>query len=1028
MYASIVLTFIARRYYDYLRPPPVVLPTLFLSPPLISSTPSSRSSSGTSMHPHHTLDSAIGGLPVEIWDYIIDLIAADPSGWASGGYIPRCMLVCKTWVPRCWSHTSPYKCVIICSAKAMESYAILLRTSPRRARSVEYLAIQPEDVTNCRWVTLVPVRLPRLPDLRQLALSNIDFEQQDTRFSQFYSSFRCPKLHIEGRCGGQWPRLTVSNLDYFKITTGLYRDNTWSASTLGGRFKLRSTTRTLEVEAAWSELASLSHRDIHAPSLERLYTSLARSDLTFREDDRRLWTNVVGLFRVRTLPVLTDVSVNLRTTGSFVTVTLTREYDLLRITMEGEEGYAYVIRMLPLLASFRFRKVRFTPKSTRFPTVAEGRGLDEVLTRFRTLVGCSFGSWIDMPLNVSQCALETWHSLLPQCARKGLLERACLWDEVSCDFHHKLKDSENYRTLPQKEKVFVGLPPEMRHDIWAEWSGTTTPPFWVTNAYSRLRDVALVEARNSATIQADAAAFKITHPKVNEAFVSRAVAVYLTITVDVKYSSALLDVAGFMCRRGPPHSVPAEVEYFAAFYWLTRIHLLPYLCDDYSLLEKHAAWIKTSLQSSEPELAKVLFEDLSIRPDILCRAWLPGAFVNVLPDDDVLRVWDILFSDGVTALLRTAMAILVLCKPSLIAATSQSTAMEILLNPPRSLLPPLSENLLKVILSMKLVDDEGIDKDTTRRCAEWDAVLTNAPASGLHHHQSVGKLVQAGIPEAMRDPAWSGLTKAKVKWTEGQYEQTVKVAANNALERNPEAEQFLNHHSQVSLQQLLDLIRPYFPVVAEGTDPPGLVDLARFTLLQSPNNAKEEDIFWTVLSLAVDQHPYLSTTSDTRLEQDAAWLVARLDQLEPDLSHTLFFEWSLSPVALYKLWIPTAFVGTLPADYVRRVWNLFLFHGPAILFRTAVALLLSCKAAFSGIHGPDGAMRFLSRPPESTLPLPDTFFSVVLSVQMDDDNLPPLSSPGLDGENHGGVAPSSVLDDVPRFDIKDTDLESSEER
>ncbi|KAH8091432.1 hypothetical protein BXZ70DRAFT_486563 [Cristinia sonorae] len=420
-------------------------------------------------------------------------------------------------------------------------------------------------------------------------------------------------------------------------------------------------------------------------------------------------------------------------------------------------------------------------------------------------------------------------------------------------------------------------------------------------------------------------------------------------------------------RRGS-YIAPAEDERFAAFYWLARTHLRPYLCDDSSLLEQHAALIKTSLHSSEPELAKVLFEDLSIRPDTLCHAWLPRAFVDILPDDDVARVWDILFSDGVTVLLQTAMAIFVLCKPLLMVATSYSAAMRIVLKPPKSLLPPLSENLLTVVLSMKLVDGEFVDKDTARRCAEWEAALTNAPASSLHHHLSVGKLVQAGIPEALRHRVWSWLTKGKVKWTESQYKQTVKVATKGNLRTDT-----VDRRAET----LLDLIMPYLPGTTKGTNPSGLVDLARFILLQYPDNAKEEDIFYTLVSVATDLYPSL-INCDTCLRQNAPWLAARFNQLEPALSQKLFVEWHLPTATLCKLWIPTAFVGTLPADYVRRVWDLFLFHGPAILFRTAVALLLSCKTALSCIQTPREAMTFLSHPPESSLPLPDIFISMVL--------------------------------------------------
>ncbi|KAH8091426.1 rab-GTPase-TBC domain-containing protein [Cristinia sonorae] len=372
----------------------------------------------------------------------------------------------------------------------------------------------------------------------------------------------------------------------------------------------------------------------------------------------------------------------------------------LNIETDREKGYAYTIGMLPLFASFRPRVVTLT--RPQLLTTAEGRSVDRILSGFRTPIKCAFGAHDWDPLSATRCGLETWYALLPRCAQKGVLSRECGWNPEECHFHYKLKVSETYRTLPLREKVLVGFPPGMRGDIWAELSGFTFHTPWLTDVCEGLQSMALVEACESATIQADVAVFKKTHPRVKKALVSRVVAIYLTATADVKYSSELLDVAGFMCLYRDFHGISNAEHSFAVFHWLTQIHIRPYLCGGDSQIERDAAQIKTSLQSNDPNLAKVLFVDLSICPLALCRAWIPRAFVNVLPDDNVARVWDILFSGGVAVLLQTALAIINLCKSSLITTTSQSTAMDILLKPPLSLLPPLSEKFLNVVLSVEL--------------------------------------------------------------------------------------------------------------------------------------------------------------------------------------------------------------------------------------------------------------------------------------------------------------------------------------
>lgn len=120
----------------------------------------------------------------------------------------------------------------------------------------------------------------------------------------------------------------------------------------------------------------------------------------------------------------------------------------------------------------------------------------------------------------------------------------------------------------------------------------------------------------------------------------------------------------------------------------------------------------------------------------------------------------------------------------------------------------------------------------------------------------------------------------------------------------------------------------------------GLTSIAGHLLLLSP----EEDAFWIFASM-MDAHlrPYFSANT-IQLEVDAALLSKAIETNDPAVCKKLYVTFSIPPSAIAKSWLvsirtsevlcflishrfSTLFVGTLPIDYLHRVWDIFLYEG-----------------------------------------------------------------------------------------------------
>lgn len=99
-----------------------------------------------------------------------------------------CSLVCHSWVPRCRYHL--IKEISVDSPDTLQSVAKILKATPGLPERVLELSITGHGWYGGQsWISSVPLHLPKLPNLRYLALRRVDFSQQHPEFPRSLSLF-----------------------------------------------------------------------------------------------------------------------------------------------------------------------------------------------------------------------------------------------------------------------------------------------------------------------------------------------------------------------------------------------------------------------------------------------------------------------------------------------------------------------------------------------------------------------------------------------------------------------------------------------------------------------------------------------------------------------------------------------------------------------------------------------------------------------------------------------------------------------
>ncbi|KAH8091429.1 hypothetical protein BXZ70DRAFT_486521 [Cristinia sonorae] len=398
------------------------------------------SASLTFMKLQYTWRFEVGGLPVELWFQIIDIVVRDIVSWRDGN-VRSCALVCRTWYRRIQHHLSPIAEVTIRSENELRALSMFLRASPLKPRTIREITIDPEDKTKCQWIASVPLLLPRLFDIHVLIFRRIDLGQQHMRFPQLYSLY-CPELlYVQKPICTQWPQITrlITSCKVVDITSRRFGEGS-GVSPLMGPFRIRAPNlERMWWRAAWDEISEISLTwRFSAPKLEILTLSLN----TVKPDDGRVWLGIVELFHSPlSLPALHTVEI-------FIYM-----YTDIKLQVEqgGEDrrfsvqfptaGFTYASSILSGLSALD--PFRIAIRLLEWPNSYDKtwHTLDNVLSdrrHYKSLTAITITIKQDAavdPVCNRLCIVDVFRCWLPKCVERALLPQKCNPNRISCHVH-----------------------------------------------------------------------------------------------------------------------------------------------------------------------------------------------------------------------------------------------------------------------------------------------------------------------------------------------------------------------------------------------------------------------------------------------------------------------------------------------------------------------------------------------------------------------------------------------------------------
>jgi len=149
-----------------------------------------------------------------------------------------------------------------------------------------------------------------------------------------------------------------------------------------------------------------------------------------------------------------------------------------------------------------------------------------------------------------------------------------------------------------------------------------------------------------------------------------------------------------------------------------------------------------------------------------------------------------------------------------------------------------------------------------------------------------------------------------------------------------------------------------------------------------------------------------SPTRSTQVEVDAALFSRALEANDPQLAKKIFVDMGILPGVVCQPWLSTLYVGTLPPQYLNRVWDIFLYDGKIFLdafehhfipvlgipflLRVALTLTIVCRRHIlsSANSAEQSILSTLARPPQAWLPpTPEAFLVMVIGLKLKDDDV-----------------------------------------
>ncbi|KAF8557153.1 RabGAP TBC [Imleria badia] len=280
---------------------------------------------------------------------------------------------------------------------------------------------------------------------------------------------------------------------------------------------------------------------------------------------------------------------------------------------------------------------------------------------------------------------------------------------------------------------------------------------------------------------------------------------------------------------------------------------------------------------------------------------------------------------------------------------------------------------------------ESIDAHRQREL-KWMALFPAVPPSQARKNKKVRKLLQEGVPSSVRYLVWCHLTDSKARALPGVYAKLGKrprVPAFAEIEKD--AEEGFPDQSRLHTAQgpLVSLLQAYLSMVPDIQYNSGLTSIAGHLLLLAP----EEDAFWIFASM-MDAHlrTYFSTNT-VQIEIDASLFSRALEAIDPVLTKKLYVKLSIAPASITRPWFSTLFVGSLSADHLHRVWDIFLYDGIPYLFRVGLVVINCVRHLLLQADTEEAALAHLVHPPPACLPSATELLVLAANVKLKDDDV-----------------------------------------
>ncbi|KAI9567838.1 RabGAP TBC [Boletus coccyginus] len=280
---------------------------------------------------------------------------------------------------------------------------------------------------------------------------------------------------------------------------------------------------------------------------------------------------------------------------------------------------------------------------------------------------------------------------------------------------------------------------------------------------------------------------------------------------------------------------------------------------------------------------------------------------------------------------------------------------------------------------------ESIDAHRQREL-KWMGIFPTIPPSQARKNKKVRKLLQEGVPSSVRYLVWCHLTDSKARALPGVYAKLGKrprVPAFAEIEKDA-AEGFPDQPQLHTAQgPLVSLLQAYLSMVPDIQYSNGLTSIAGHLLLLAP----EEDAFWIFASM-MDAHLRTYFSANTvQIEIDASLFSKALETIDPVLTKKLYVQLSIPPARITWPWFSTLFVGSLSADLLHRVWDIFLYDGIPYLMRVGLVVINCVRHLLLQASSEETALAHLVHPPPACLPSATELLVLAANVKLKDDDV-----------------------------------------